>query len=117
MSKDQPLVDVDQVKSDIQTLSREPFRDELARLLNCAPDKDSLILFANKHPDKWAQSINVLSKLSGYQDNTAPIGDTNIYMQINQLPDSSLQHELIETLKELKIDESGELIEIKADPA
>jgi len=92
--------DTDKIVEDVAVQSREPFRHELSRLLNCPPDNDSLQLFARAHPDKYYQALSNLSKMAGYKDEVVS-GDTNIYMQINQLPDSSLIEKLEQTLKSI----------------
>jgi hypothetical protein len=103
MAKKVPMeINAKKVLAEIQTMSREPFREQLSDFLAAAPDLASIKLFARKNPDKWAGAVKTLSSMAGYQDQTSPQGDTNIYMQINQLPDSELQHKLTETLASLE---------------
>ena len=96
-----PKLDGDAILENIAVQNREPFRLELARLLECAPDEKSLALFAKKSPDRWVNAVRSLAHLAGYSDNSVPTGDTNIYMQINQLPDSQLLEALQDTLKQI----------------
>jgi hypothetical protein len=99
MAKPIPKMNAEQILEDIEQQSRDPFRHQLAQFLDCAPDQESLLFFAKSKPDKWAQAIGQLAKLSGYETDKQSIGDTNIYMQINQLPDSALVMQLKEALQ------------------
>jgi len=104
-------MDMDRIIEDIAVASKEPFRYQLAKMLECAPDAKSLKLFAKKSPEKWVQAVNNLAKLSGYNEAERG-GDTNIYMQINNLPDSDLLAQLHTTLSAIKVIE-----EDKKEPA
>lgn len=99
--KNLPELKHDELVNLIATQSREPFRDILASFLGVAPDVQAIQYFAKNHPEKWIKAISDLSKISGYTEKHAA-GDTNIYVQINNLPDSELHHLLSETLKEIK---------------
>jgi hypothetical protein len=34
----------------------------------CAPDPESILAFANKAPDRWAQAVTMLAKLYGFTE-------------------------------------------------
>ena len=104
-------MDLVRLEESIRLLNRDPFRDELARLIGCAPTESKLKAFAAKHPDKWANMIKIFGSLAGYQEKTTT-AETNIYMQINTLPDSELADMLSNTLKQL----GGQVIEGAQEP-
>lgn len=45
---------------------RGGFRKELARLLDIKPSNEALQEFADKYPDKWAQTLTMLAGLAGF---------------------------------------------------
>lgn len=92
-----PQYDADKIWSDLLTMDRNPFRSELSKLLECAPDEETLKAFSHKYPEKWANSLKVLAGLSGYHDKEVST-QVNIYTQINTLSDSALLLELQNTL-------------------
>ena len=105
-------IDQEQIRQNIEVLNRDPFREQLARLLRCSPNDAALKAFARKNPDKWAQALKQLAALAGYQDKQS-VSETNIYNMINVMPDSQLQDELNKTLKQ--INSLGEQVEQKQD--
>lgn len=97
------------VREKVLVLNREPFREELGRMMECSPTDANIRAFAKRHPDKFYGMMRNVAALAGYHDKTANT-ETNIYMQINTLPDSQLNDELQHTLKQLgKI--QGETVE------
>ena len=93
-----------ETQNQIASLDRNPFRVELAKLLNCSTDIESLQAFANKSPDRWSQAVSILSKLSGFSDKTihehnvnvlvATMSDAQIDARIKQLE----HHDSLKTL-------------------
>jgi hypothetical protein len=81
------------VRAYIGSFSREPFQRQLAKFLQCAPDRQSIIAFAKRNPDKWAKTIQVFASLSGYADrmeidmniNIANMSDTQIEARLAEL--------------------------------
>jgi len=67
------------VRAYIGSFSREPFQRQLAKFLQCAPDRKSIIAFAKRNPDKWAKTIQVFASLSGYTEKLEV--DMNINIQ------------------------------------
>lgn len=108
-----PLMNLEKITADIEAGSRDPFRKELARMLSIAPDDESLRMFAMSKPDKYYGAIAQLSRLSGYQDGSPSGGDTNIYMQINNLSDMRLLEELQSALSAIRqIGQEGSVIDM-----
>ena len=95
-----PQYDPDKIWQSLLTMDRDPFKLELAKLLDCAPDTESLKAFSHKYPEKWANMVKVLSNLSGFHDKEVST-QTNIYTQINVLSDSELTSELQKVLSQI----------------
>lgn len=47
--------------------SRVPFRKILAQLIGCAPTAEAILVFAEKHPDRWAQAVAIFGGLAGFE--------------------------------------------------
>src|SRR4029434_10726158 len=76
--------------AEINAQSRGPFRRTLAKHLRAAeatPDA-ALQAFAEKHPDRLAQSAAIYGRLAGYTEKLEV--DTHVAMQIAQLSDAEL---------------------------
>jgi len=89
-------IDPTELHQQIQSLQREPFRQFLAVLMECAPTKKAIQAFANKSPDRYAQAVSIFQKASGYTDKT--VHEHNFYALIKDVSDA----ELIEKNKELE---------------
>jgi hypothetical protein len=57
-------------------------------MLGCKPDLESLKEFANKAPDRWAQSVAIMAKNSGYSEKHTV--EHNHTLLIAQLSDADL---------------------------
>ncbi len=95
--------DFEKIRGEVELMSRSPFRNLLADLLECAPDKDSLRAFAQKSPDRWAQAIAIAGRLAGYTEKT----ETDVSVEINiasikAMSDSQLIAELAAAEARLK---------------
>lgn len=80
----------DAIEAEIDAQSRGPFRRTLAKHLRAAeatPDA-ALQAFAEKHPDRHAQSAAIYGRLSGYTEKLEV--DTRLAVQIAQLSDGEL---------------------------
>lgn len=78
--------------SALEELSRRPFRLLLEDFIFSAPDRDSIQKFANRAPDRWANALSAVARLSGYKDE---IDITqNIHHQISQMSDADLLEHL-----------------------
>lgn len=100
------------VSKQIQELNRSPFRVELARLLDCSPTDAALRKFAKKSPDRWAQAISILSKLSGFSEKH--ITEHNVNVVIATLSDAELNDRLL--MLEHKQKSSRDVIDVKSRP-
>jgi hypothetical protein len=80
----------DTIEAEINAQSRGPFRRTLAKHLRAAeatPDA-ALQAFAEKHPDRHAQSAAIYGRLSGYTEKLEV--DTHVAVQIAELSDAEL---------------------------
>jgi hypothetical protein len=82
----------------IGTFSRDPFKQLLARVMNCAPDRDSLEAFAKRNPDRWIKGVADLARLSGYADKI----EIETTVNINLMSDSEVERKLLEITRMLE---------------
>lgn len=87
-----PMLDPEVVQAQINSLSRQPFRDLLARFLISAPTEEAIAEQAEKHPDRWAQSTAIVARLGGFNEKLEVEG--SLSMRIEGLSDAQLQAEL-----------------------
>lgn len=52
----------------LRAKSREPFEEVLHRFLEAEPDTEAVKEFAEKYPDRWAQAVTMMGRLSGYHE-------------------------------------------------
>lgn len=95
-----PKLDGDEIAAAITNLSRQPFRDVLSRLIEAEPDVGSVREFAKKYPDRWAQSLAIIGRLSGFNEKLEV--ETNIAVNVTQMSDSELLSQLAELDEKLK---------------
>ena len=88
------------LKAEIQELSKAPFRQILAEMLGCKPDLKSLQDFANRQPDRWAQSVAIMAKNAGYESKHTV--EHNFSLVIGKMSDAQLFAELRKTETELE---------------
>jgi hypothetical protein len=69
-----------------------PFKDVLSQLMQCRPTPEAILAFALDHPDKWANTVAIFAKLSGYREQvdiniTAPeqMGDAQLLQRLSEL--------------------------------
>jgi hypothetical protein len=89
------------VRAYIGSFSREPFQRQLAKFLQCGPDRHDIIAFAKRNPDKWAKTIQVFASLAGYTERM----EIDINMNIQSMSDTQIEARLAE-LDTLLIDHS-----------
>ena len=77
-----------EIREHLDNLSRGPFREVMARFLDCAPSDSAIAEQAEKHPDRWAQSAAIIARLSGYTEKLEVEG--SIVHKISDLSDSAL---------------------------
>ena len=90
------------IRAYIGSFSREPFQRQLAKFLQCGPDRRDIIAFAKRNPDKWAKTIQVFASLSGYADKM----EIDINMNIASMSDTQIEARLLELDTLLTIDHS-----------
>lgn len=90
----------DIIRSFLGSYSRDPFQRQLAKFLNCAPDRRSIITFAKAHPDKWAKAVETFATLSGYT--TKLEIDPASLAALGNLSDSQVESRLAELESILK---------------
>jgi hypothetical protein len=97
-----PSTDKSTIKYELDKLLRNPFRDELAKVLANSPNDEDLAAFAKKSPDRWGQLIAILGRLAGYSDKLEVSG--SFEYNVNELSDAqvhSKREKLLAKLQEL----------------
>lgn len=87
-----PQLDPETVRAQLDCLSRQPFRDLLARFLLAAPSAGAIVEQAEKHPDRWAQSTAIVGRLAGFTEKLEVEG--TLTHKIQDLSDVQLQARL-----------------------
>ncbi len=99
-----PRLDGDQIAAHIAAGSREPFRQVLELFLQAAPDVDDIAEFARRYPDRWAQAVTMIGKLSGFHERMQVDHEHRHLLEIHELSDMELMQRLHEVMKKLGID-------------
>lgn len=86
-------------------LSREPFREVMAELLEARPTVAQIRKFARERPDKWAHCLSIVGRLSGYGDRVEH--EHNFNVRVMQMSDAEVELEL-RKLSDLAIEGSCE---------
>lgn len=94
--REKPLFSAEDIRGQLRSYDRSPFLDVLALYLECAPTVEALVDFADSHPDKWAQAIGVIGKLSGFTEKKEVAVDINVH--IKSMSDSQLEDRLRELM-------------------
>lgn len=58
----------DIIRSFLGSYSRDPFQRQLAKLLGASPDRNSILAFAKRNPDRWARCVQIFASLAGYTE-------------------------------------------------
>ena len=77
-----------EVAAALEARSREPFSDILASILAAEPDPEAIKTFADKYPDRWAQTVAIFGRLAGYHDKLQV--DTSIAVNVLRMSDAEL---------------------------
>lgn len=94
-------IDSEDILREVQNLLRSPFQTELSKILVCSPDRESIRAFANKYPDRWAQAVAIMSRLSGYSDKLELTGSLSVEAKTRTMSDMELDEEIKRREKEL----------------
>ncbi len=116
MSARPPRLDGDQIAAHVAVLSREPFRQVLELFLQAAPDVDDIAEFAKRYPDRWAQAVTMIGKLSGYHERMHVDHEHRHLVAIHEMSDMELMQRLHEVMQKLGID-SDRLPDMRKLPA
>ena len=98
-----PRLDGDQIAAHVAALSREPFRQVLELFLQAAPDVDSVAQFARRNPERWAQALTMIGKLSGFHERMEVSHEHRHLLAIHEMSDMELMQRLHEVMKQLGI--------------
>ena len=90
----------EELLGEFQALSRLPFIEVLSELMKGIPTVDNIRIFANAHPDRWANCIKVMATLAGYHDKLEIQG--NLALDVNKLGDAQLMAKLEELGAQIK---------------
>ncbi len=104
MSARPPRLDGDQIAAHVAVLSREPFRQVLEQFLAAAPPVDDIAEFARRYPDRWAQALIMIGKLSGFHERMQVDHEHRHLLEIHEMSDMELMQRLYEVMKKLGID-------------
>jgi len=83
-----PQIPVATIAERVAVLSRSPFRDQVARILNCAPTDEAIVALAEKNPDRWGQLLAIVARLGGYTEKLEVEG--TLVHTVNALSDAEL---------------------------
>ncbi len=103
MSARPPRLDGDQIAAHIAVQSREPFRQVLELFLAAAPDVDDIAEFARRNPERWAQAVTMIGKLSGFHERMQVDHEHRHLVAIHEMSDMELMQRLHEVMKQLGI--------------
>ena len=92
------------LRQDLADLSRDPFRARLAEWLDAPHDRDAFAAWLKKAPDRWAQGLAILARLSGYSEKLEVQHSGSIaalVLELQGLSDAQLEARQTERLKAL----------------
>ena len=84
------------ILDELDAKSRGPFRRRLAVCLETFPTPEALQAFANKHPDRHAQTLAILARLSGFSDKIEI--DARLALDLHSMSDAELYQRHFESL-------------------
>lgn len=96
-------VNKEALTTELNRLSRGPFRDLLADFLSCAPSADDIKRAAMKSPDRWAQALAIVAKLSGYHERLEVEGTARISTMSDAEIEAKLQELITQRAKTLTV--------------
>ena len=97
------------VEREIASLSRAPFRSVLLKLLQNGPSDEAISNQAERSPEKWAQTIQTIARLTGYTDTLKVEG--TFEMRVQEMSDMELEAQILA----LKILDQPELLSSGSD--
>jgi len=97
----------DMLRRELETFSRAPFQGALVDLLEGKPSLEDIKIWAQASPDRWAQALTILARLSGYHEKREVI--QSFHILIAEMSDAQLLSELEKSEKEGLVIEHGPL--------
>ena len=91
-----------EILSQLESYSRRPFATFLAKVLECQPKSAKLQVFADKYPDRWAQTAAIFGRLTGYSDKTE-IVNVSVLAIVKNASDSELLSRISEIESRLRM--------------
>lgn len=79
----------DQLRAQLKQYDRMPFLDLLATWIECAPDPESVIAFAEKHPDRYMYAVSQMGRLAGFTEKKEV--EVDVQFHIRHMSDSQLE--------------------------
>lgn len=81
------------IEREFDALSRKPFQRILTAYIGFVPTASALRRFAERYPDKYAKSIEVLAQLAGYKRDTVEV---NNLVMVGNMDDATILRKLRE---------------------
>jgi len=104
-----PRTESSQLAGELENLSRGPFRRVLGKLLENAPSAEAIGNQAERNPDRWAQTVALIARLSGYNERLEVEG--SLSLKVQQLSDSELEGLLAEHQRTLDNQSNTRLVQ------
>lgn len=84
------------IRRELAELSREPFIEAEARLLEAMPSVEDIRAFASKYPDRWAQAVAIMLKPVGYREKVdVELGDSIVALAMRLRGKSDSEYQAI----------------------
>ena len=80
---------------ELLSYKHDPFLKELARFLLASPSIPKIRQFAGQYPDRWAQGVMILAKLSGFTEKI-DVGVTGSIAHVHLLSDVALEKMIVD---------------------
>jgi hypothetical protein len=91
----------DEILDQLNRLSRDPFQQWTAEIIGALPTKEDMQAYFKKYPDRAAQTLTQVAKLSGYSEKTQ-INQTNIFAVVANASDAELMARLAKALEAIE---------------
>ena len=100
----------EEIREHLNNFRRDPFQNELAKLLNNSPTPSAIQKFANKSPDRYWQSITQAARLAGFNEKI----EVDVkFKPLSSLADSELRNLLQGLSKQLnRIEDNTKYIDV-----
>jgi hypothetical protein len=97
--KDQNRISREELRSTLETFSREPFNDVLSALMQARPSTARLLQWAGEDPLKWANAVKIFAILGGYTEKTETL-HLHDHRHIHKASDAQLLQMMQEMVKQ-----------------